>query len=359
MKIIHCSDIHLDSKLNTHLSGDKKTTRKNELLIAFKNLVEYANDNEVKAIIIAGDFFDVQNISLKTKEIIFELMNKYFNIKFFYLHGNHDESLITQWQNLPENLIIFNETVKSFKLNDVAISGVELTEQNYTEFYNDISLNSEDTNIFVLHGEIDVKALKPVTNKICTKLLANKNIDYLALGHYHNNTCGKIDNRGVYCYSGCLESRGFDETGKKGFVLIDITNKKLNYEFINFSIRNVDEVKVDITNLLSVLEIEKAIAEAVKNFSYSDILKIVITGEVPVEFKLDVKYLNDVFSKKYFFVKFENKTKLKIDIEEYKNDISLRGEFIRTVLNSKVAQNLKDKILVTGVNLLSGGEADL
>ena len=26
----------------------------------------------------------------------------------------------------------------------------------------------------------------------------------------------KLDNRGVYCYSGCLEGRGFDECGEKG-----------------------------------------------------------------------------------------------------------------------------------------------
>ena len=32
------------------------------------------------------------------------------------------------------------------------------------------------------------------------KSLKNKNIDYLALGHYHKFEIEKLDNRGVYCY---------------------------------------------------------------------------------------------------------------------------------------------------------------
>ena len=40
---------------------------------------------------------------------------------------------------------------------------------------------------------------------------------------------GEIDERGKYAYSGCLEGRGFDETGDKGFVLIDVNDKKAEY----------------------------------------------------------------------------------------------------------------------------------
>ena len=58
MKIIHCADLHLDSKMETHLSKEKARERKNEILITFQNMVEYAAKNKVKIIIIAGDMFD-------------------------------------------------------------------------------------------------------------------------------------------------------------------------------------------------------------------------------------------------------------------------------------------------------------
>ena len=54
--------------------------------------------------------------------------------------------------------------------------------------------------------------------------LKEKNIDYLALGHIHEYSQGQIDLRGKYAYSGCLEGRGFDELGEKGFILIDVSD---------------------------------------------------------------------------------------------------------------------------------------
>jgi exonuclease SbcD len=52
---------------------------------------------------------------------------------------------------------------------------------------------------------------KDKTEVISLKELKNKAIDYLALGHIHSYKMEQLDSRGVYCYPGCLEGRGFDE----------------------------------------------------------------------------------------------------------------------------------------------------
>ena len=83
----------------------------------------------------------------------------------------------------------------------------------------------------MLHGEIGDTIGK---NKIKLASLKNHNIDYLALGHYHTYTVGQIDERGTYVYSGCLEGRGFDECGEKGFVVLDV-EEKVNHTFIPHS----------------------------------------------------------------------------------------------------------------------------
>ena len=58
MKIIHLADVHLDSKLNSHLSIEKAKLRKSEILVSFGKVVDYATQNGVKVVIIAGDLFD-------------------------------------------------------------------------------------------------------------------------------------------------------------------------------------------------------------------------------------------------------------------------------------------------------------
>lgn len=357
MKIIHTADLHLDSNLTTNLSGDKKTTRKNELLLTFKNLVEYANEENVEAIIIAGDFFDKKTVSQKTKKFVFSLINTYSHIKFFYLCGNHDENLpVLFGEEVPQNLFIFGEEVTSFKLNNVVISGVELSYTNYKSFYDNINLNENDINIFVLHGQVDGKAKQDSFENINLKQLANKNINYLALGHYHSFQTGVIDKRGTYCYSGCLEGRGFDETGKKGFVLLEVLNNKLQFNFIPFAQREIVEVFVDITNKTSHLESEKQIRNATKDILPSSLVRVVLNGEVTINEKVDINYLQALFEKDFYFVKFYNNTKLKININDYKNDISLKGEFIRSVLNSKMPEHQKEEVILTGLNALLGEE---
>ena len=65
MKIIHCSDLHLDSKMETNLNREKARERKNEILITFEKMIEYSKLNGVEIIILAGDLFDKKTATAK------------------------------------------------------------------------------------------------------------------------------------------------------------------------------------------------------------------------------------------------------------------------------------------------------
>ena len=54
MKIIHCADIHLDSKMSANLTKEKARERKTELLTTFQNMVTYGAEQGVAAIIIGS-----------------------------------------------------------------------------------------------------------------------------------------------------------------------------------------------------------------------------------------------------------------------------------------------------------------
>ena len=61
MKIIHLADVHLGSKMESRLPSDKAAKRRNEIRASFLRTAEYAEQNGVTAIIIAGDLFDGNN----------------------------------------------------------------------------------------------------------------------------------------------------------------------------------------------------------------------------------------------------------------------------------------------------------
>lgn len=356
MKIIHCSDLHLDSKMETNLSKEKAKERKNEILITFEKMVEYAKENEVKVIIIAGDLFDKKNVTKKAKNIVRNAIKSNPEIDFLYLRGNHDESGFIEGEK-PDNLKTFNdEQWTSYQYNDIIITGIEFGKKNNYEIYNSLILEKNKTNIVVMHGQETETETKNKAEHINLKELKNKNIDYLALGHIHKYKQEKLDNRGIYCYSGCLEGRGFDECGKKGFVLLDIENKKIKTTFIPFAQRTLYEVNVDITGLTETKEIEEKIREQVKEIPNTSLVKIILTGEVELGSERDINYLIKKIEDSFYFIKIYDKPKIKIDYKKWQYDVSLKGEFIRLVLKQDLTDEEKNEIITTGIKALSGDE---
>ena len=359
MKIIHCSDLHLDSKMETNLDREKARERKNEILITFERMIEFAKENDVNIIIIAGDLFDKKTVSVKAKKIVKNVILSNPQIDFIYLKGNHDEAgFIEEDEEIPTNLKAFNkDNWTTYEYDNITISGIEFGNTKNYEIYNSLFLEKNKTNIVVMHGQETETDIKDKTEIINLKQLKNKNIDYLALGHIHTYKQDKLDNRGVYCYSGCLEGRGFDECGEKGFVLLNIDNGKITTEFVPFAYRNLYEVYVDLTGATENSDIEEKIKEKIAGISQTSLVKIILEGEVEIGEERDIDYLLKKFESNFYFLKIEDKPKIKIDYMKYKNDISLKGEFIRLVLEQKdLSEEEKSRVIYTGIKALSGEE---
>lgn len=357
MRIIHCSDLHLDSKLGANLNKEKSKERKNEILFAFQKMINYAKENNVRAIIIAGDLFDKNKVSIKAKNIVRDALLANPEIDFIYLKGNHDEDgfIIDE---IPRNLKLFSKNKwTSYRYENIVISGIEFGEKKSFELYRSLMLNTDDFNIVILHGqEANYEDKKDKTEIIDIRELKNKNIDYLALGHIHKFKKEKLDNRGIYCYSGCLEGRGFDECGDKGFVLLDIEENKMKTSFIKNSIRNLETVEVDITDAMSTTEVEILIDNKIKDIKKENLIKIILTGKIDVNSEKDIEYLLKKYNNEFYFVKIYDRTSLKINYLDYENDASLKGEFIRMVLNENLSDEEKKDIIITGIKALSGEE---
>lgn len=355
MKIIHCSDLHIDSKMQTNLPKDKAIERKKEILILFENMVAFAKNESVSVIIIAGDMFDSNKITKTTKNRIYKLMESNPSIDFVYLPGNHDEnSIICSFENDLPNLKVFGSEWTSFKYGNIIISGVnELSNSRYLE----LDLQSENINIVVLHGQI-TKYSSSNGEEIILPKLQNKNIDYLALGHIHSYSANKLDERGIYCYSGCLEGRGFDECGQKGFVLIESDGKKIKHNFVPFSKRVFHEIEYNLNCQDSWYEIEQDIMDKLSYVNSCDFVKLILVGNYQVNLEKDLTSLAKKMESRFYCYKIKDLSTLLINAEDYKNDASLKGEFIRQVLSSNLPNEECDRIIMTGLKVLNGEEIE-
>lgn len=357
MKIIHCSDLHLDSKMEANLEKEKAKERKNEILVSFQNMIAFAKQNDVKIILMAGDLFDKNRVSVKAKNIVRDAIITNPEIDFLYLKGNHDEESFVM-DEIPANLKLFNdESWTSYRYDKIVITGIEFGGHDNYERYASLLLNPTDFNIVMLHGqEANYADPKDKAEIIHLKALKNKNIDYLALGHIHKYKKEVLDKRGVYCYSGCLEGRGFDECGEKGFVLLEIEESGFTSKWIKNSIRNLEEIEVDVSEAMTTTEAEKCIEAKIKDLPEKDLVKIVLVGKVDLHSERDLAFLTRKYQERFYFVKIQDKTTLKINYLDYEKDASLKGEFIRMVLKEDLTEAEKKKIIMTGIKALSGEE---
>ncbi len=366
MRIIHCADLHLDSKMTSNLDSARAKERKMEILNTFNRMVDYAATNSVEAILIAGDMFDTNNISALARNTVRDAIVSNPGIDFYYLKGNHDrDNFLASLDVIPDNLRLFNDEWSSYMLDEkVVLSGIELNKVNLGSYINSLILDPGMFNIVMLHGQESESTVKDKAEVISIKDLKNKNIDYLALGHIHSYKEAPIDGRGVYCYPGCLEGRGFDELGVHGFVLLDIDgdNHRIDRKFIPFADRQLRELTVDITDISTTSQIIEQIDRMMESYPVGsrNLLKIILTGGVDIECEKDIDYIYKHYEPLFYFVKVYDESKLKVNFEDYKYDESLKGEFVRTVMGSddKLTESEKAAIIRIGLQAIAGEEID-
>lgn len=351
MKFIHIADVHLGSKIEAKFNKEQSKKRKNEVKTTFKNIVEYASNNDIHLILLSGDIFDSDSPSNKDKQFFYSIIKNNPSIDFLYLKGNHD--LDTLSDEKYDNLKTFNDSWSYYEYEDLLICGIELNRNNKTSFYNTLSTKQNMKNVVMLHGQIsdgkggDIPLIK----------LKNKGIDYLALGHVHKNMVFNLDERGIAVYPGCIEGRGYDEIGPHGFMLVD-SNDITHPLFIKMCQREFIEENVDISSCMSSYDVEKKINSSI-NFKKSDIYRINLIGEISIDNTIDIISVEDDLKDCCFAISLKDKTNTKLEYEKYINDNSLTGEFIRLVINdSTLLEDEKKQILKLGLKVLDGRELD-
>lgn len=423
MKIIHCADLHLDSKLHTHLDRVRAKRRRDELLQNFARLADYAAENAVEAVLIAGDLFDRDTVSALARGTVLSVVRAHPGIRFYYLRGNHDTGDCLRSRQtgdrqpeMPGNLFLFSgrwTTYAEGRDRDdgqgaVTISGIELPGGRAASPYASLRLDPDRFNIVLLHGqtagggtgsafraaaEADsafratagtgsvfhaateagsafraaagtgsvFRAGTGAGNAPVIDLpsLRGKGIDYLALGHLHAWKAAPLDDRGIYCYPGCLEGRGFDECGPHGFALLDIDEQRrtMTCSFVPFARRTLYALDVDVAGCLTTAQMNDLVEGALHDAGCTaeDMADVTLLGELDVECEKDIGYLRTNLEGRFFFARLRDATALRIEPGEYLYDESLRGEFVRTVLaDPSIPEEEKVQIIRCGFQAMDG-----
>lgn len=362
MRIIHCADLHLDSKMESNLDRQRASLRREELLDTFEAMVNYAREQGVRVMIIAGDLFDKPNIRKSAKNRVLEQFRNNPDIDFCYIRGNHDRcDFLDEIENDAEleNVKTFTaDQWTSYDYGEVVITGMELVKENASTLGMNLVLDQNRLNIVVLHGQESEYQGNDKAEVVNLSMLRNKYIDYLALGHIHSFKQERLDDRGIYCYSGCLEGRGFDECGQKGFVLLDIEEGAVKTEFIPVGRRCLHEVKVEVVPEMGMQQIIEAAKGKLEEIPSEDLVKIILTGKTEMQKDIDMNRLLNNLGREFFYVKGYDRTTVVVDYESFRNDRSLKGEFVRLMEGQEMTEEERSAIIELGMHAIMGEDIE-
>lgn len=405
VKLIHTADLHLDSAFRSRFTKEEAENRRQKQLMAWKELLSFAVEKKVQGILIAGDLFDSPVVSHGTMDFFLSTMAEHPEISFFYLRGNHDtENTFRYQENLPKNLFLFSEKGKKYRLNDrlllagveygtkdisfgenkgatqgagqaaeqaveqETLHGAEALSKSETESEEEskfLKLKEEDCNILLLHGALYQGTAKGDAVQgeegIFLKNLEKLPLSYIALGHIHKGGEGKLNNGALWAYPGCLQGRGFDEEGERGFLYLKVEEEKkeIHKEFIpvkqgEFRILEI-ELLEDEGTLAGLKKIEEGMEKA--GISKEDSLRIILKGKKGLEQERNLRYLQLQLQDSVFFLEIQDESELSWNREEAMKEKSLKGEFLRVLAAAdNLSKEEQEEIIALGMGLLQGGE---
>ncbi|WP_314964686.1 metallophosphoesterase family protein [Oribacterium sinus] len=405
VKLIHTADLHLDSAFRSRFTKEEAENRRQKQLMAWKELLSFAVEKKVQGILIAGDLFDSPVVSHGTMDFFLSTIAEHPEISFFYLRGNHDtENTFRYQENLPKNLFLFSDKGKKYRLNDrlllagveygtkdisfgenegatqgagqaaeqgvgqETVHGAEALSKNETESEEEskfLKLKEEDCNILLLHGALYQGTPKGDSFQgeegIFLKNLEKLPLSYIALGHIHKGGEGKLNNGALWAYPGCLQGRGFDEEGERGFLYLKVEEEKkeIHKEFIpikqgEFRILEI-ELLEDEGTLACLKKIEDEMEKA--GISKEDSLRIILKGKKGLEQERNLRYLQLQLQDSVFFLEIQDESELSWNREEAMKEKSLKGEFLRVLAAAdNLSKEEQEEIIALGMGLLQGGE---
>ena len=335
VKILHTADIHIGAR--DAFLGTTAESRRFETLLTFEKIVDLAKEKGADIFAIAGDLFESNTVEAAFLDGVFNKIAQIPDIKVVFAAGNHDPLTADSpflTRTLPQNLYVLpaKDSVITFEDIKTKVYGRSF-ESVYLKGEEEFTLPTDNgyINIMVQHGELRAD-LGSDYNSITPKFVKKSGMDYIALGHVHARTpIGKIENT-HFAYCGCPEGQGFDELDQKGVYFGTVSKNGSDLEFIPVSKRQHIVRKIDITNAEDIC---KAILDDLKaNFeNYADNLyKIELVGSIPPESELNLTEITARLAAVLYFVKLRDKTEFAIDLELLANEPTLKGVFVKNML---------------------------
>lgn len=360
MKLLHVSDLHLDSPF-IGIGNDSSKLQKeliNAPFEAFERCVSIAINEEVDLMLIAGDIYNSEKQSIVAQHFFVNQLErlKKVDIPVVLIHGNHD------YIRMDKARMVYPENVHALNSRQVSSISIPLTDGRQTHVYGfsyttkwvhdrvvnayPVAQQSDDYHIGLLHGAMEgIESDSGNYAPFSVDELLSKNYDYWALGHIHKAEV--LHHEPLIQYSGTIQGRHRNEPGDKGCYIVELNKQeKPSSQFYSLASIVWESVKLECQSDWQATDIINELNTVIENYQ-DEARANQQTYFIDVEFtqaqRLDSVLLEQLQNGEFFHVlnpDYDNKpfvmihrmsTKLNISLDIFDFDQGLQESFNNSV----------------------------
>jgi len=342
LRLLHISDLHLGWK--PRFLGSLSAEREAERSSVLRQAVDIALHprHAIDMVIIAGDLFDNHRPEAAVVEHVLRELNKLdkAGVRVITVPGNHDEityhdsvyrTYAERWPGLlvrehaPSyigNLQIREEEVHLYSL--AYTGGLTRCDKALADLPR---RECDGIHMGIFHGSLDWNSGER-NLPLSSKELARANYHYTALGHFHRHSEHRLG-QGVAAYCGATAARGFDDLGTGNVLCVQIDNNGVSTTHIPIKLRPQYPLDINLEDIENEQELYRVVSD---KSNTAAIVRLQLIGSTC--FPLNEESLSARFSELFYYVEVLDKTDTIAPhvIDELKREVSIRGAFVRRML---------------------------
>ncbi len=358
MRLLLFSDLHLDMPFLSVPAASARRHRRH-LRDTLTRIVDLASNERVDALLCGGDLFEHERIAPDTGEFLRQAFAGLAPVRVILAPGNHDwlaPSSLYRQTAWPANVHVF--TGQAFEPLALA-EGITLWGMGHqvpaatTNPLRDFKVVGDGVHVALFHGselgwfdrQGEGKAPHAPFSADDVRLAG---LHHAFVGHYHAPQDGEF-----LTYPGNPDPLTFGESGPRGAVLVTVgADGTIERERRAVAVSQVHDVQVDLSGCGTRQAVRERVAAALADLA--GFVRVTVGGELPpaVDFRYDdLVGVGDHLDALTLRV---DGLRNAYDVAAIAGEATVRGQFVRDVLEAGLPESERHRVLVTGLRALEG-----
>lgn len=362
MKVVHFSDLHLDTPFAwAGASGDVARRRREALRTTLGNIIDLTRQVGADALFCGGDLYEHERFTPDTAEFLRSSFASLGSTPVFLAPGNHDyydSRSIYALKKWSDNVHIFTTPrLEPVRLNDgITLWGAaHRVPANTPGFLDDFEATGDGVHIALFHGsdrtwwsEQDDGTKQPHAPFEAQQIPAS-GLHHAFLGHYHKPRDGDY-----HTYPGNPDPLEFGEEGERGAVVATINGDgTIVRERHRVAVTRIHEISLDVTGTTNRGEVRERLLALTEGLD--GLARLTVHGELDPNVELHLGDLDDLLRGTFDAHQVRlGEIHTTYDFEMIRQEPTVKGRFVNDVLAAGLPETMERRVLVTGLRAFDG-----